>query len=140
MNVQFPANLGSFGIGNGLAWTSPTLPDLTGSCYPSCDHPEPISTGQASWVSCFFPIGGLLAGILCGFMIGIFGRRFTLILMTFPFAFGWIILTLAGSIGLTNVWWFYIGRFFTGKLIFCLSVQVMFTFLYLQDLELGHFP
>ncbi len=42
------------------------------------------------------------------------GRKWTMIVMVAPFSAGWVILTLAGPLKLTDAGWFYAGRLLTG--------------------------
>ena len=91
------ANLGAFGLGTGLAWTSPALPFLT-NCNPggvipdfdgqNCTLPEAFSEETGSWIASLFPVGAMLGGFLTGLLMPIIGRKWTMIGLSLPFTAG----------------------------------------------------
>ena len=91
------ANLGAFGLGTGLAWTSPALPFLT-NCnvggdivFPdgqNCTLPEAFSEETGSWIGSLFPVGAMLGGFLTGLLMPMIGRKWTMIGLSLPFTIG----------------------------------------------------
>ncbi len=124
--AAFGACFGAFGLGTALAWTSPALPvisensdgecaDEDGECY--WDNPNDAMTAdEASWATGLFSIGCVLSSLVTGILMEYIGRKWTMIAMVVPFVAGWVILTMAGPLELTDAWWFYTGRLLTGSL------------------------
>ena len=103
------------GLGSGLAWTSPVLPHIQEGCTDHCTFGnETLTNSEASWVSGLYPIGALLGCLICGLLMDLIGRKWTLVAMTMPSITGWILLTLSGAVPLTSAWWLYVGRLLTG--------------------------
>ena len=97
----FPiANLGAFGLGTGLAWTSPALPALS-NCnagglienpdWNNCTLPVAFSEETGSWIGSLFPVGAMVGGFLTGILMPIIGRKWTMIGLSIPFTIGMLI-------------------------------------------------
>ena len=89
--------MGAFGLGTGLAWTSPALPFLT-NCNPggvipdfdgqNCTLPVAFSEETGSWIGSLFPVGAMLGGFLTGLLMPMIGRKWTMIGLSLPFTIG----------------------------------------------------
>ena len=90
------ANLGAFGLGTGLAWTSPALPFLTNcneeyvpdSELNNCTLTKAFSEETGSWIGALFPVGAMVGGFITGFLMPITGRKWTMIGLSVPFIIG----------------------------------------------------
>ncbi|XP_051155508.1 facilitated trehalose transporter Tret1-like [Leptopilina boulardi] len=72
------------GWGGCQAWTSPSIPYLTGN-----NSPYPVTEEQGAWIVSIFYIGDLFGAFLNPFFIDRIGRKNTLILFAFPGLIGW---------------------------------------------------
>ncbi|CAL8087044.1 unnamed protein product [Orchesella dallaii] len=102
--AAFAANFGAVALGAMLSWTSPALPDLR-----ERKSIGEISTGEETWISAIALLGAASACPIVGFGIERYGRKRCLLLLTAPFLFGWLLITLA-----QNIWMIYVGRFLSG--------------------------
>ena len=82
-------------------------------CYFPLQN-DALTADEASWVGGLFNIGCLVSALMTGYLMGVIGRKWTMIAMVAPFTAGWVILTLAGPLELTGAGWFYAGRLLTG--------------------------
>ncbi|XP_069700469.1 facilitated trehalose transporter Tret1-like [Periplaneta americana] len=85
------AAIGAMCAGTLEGWTSPALPYLQGN-YTEGDV---ISDDEASWIGSLAPLGALVGALPAGFLADMFGRRRVLLMLTVPFAVGWVITVLA---------------------------------------------
>ena len=124
--ASFAATVGSFGLGTGLAWSSPALPFLVGCNLPdmpsgydpdksNCTLPVSFSDEEGSWIGSMFNIGALVAAFATGLLMPAIGRKWTMILLSVPFIIGWICLIIpAYKTDISSPALFLVGRFFTG--------------------------
>ena len=105
IRAAISGSFGAIGLGLGLSWLSPAGPYLDQTLGPEVN----------SWIGAFFPIGALVSSVLTGYAMSQFGRKMTIIYMSVPFSIGWILLALAKPLGVIYDWYFYAGRFFSGK-------------------------
>ena len=96
--LSFLANLGAFGLGTGLGWSSPALPFLS-NCnnenatiinneLNNCTLPEAFSDETASWIGAFFAVGAMFGGFITGILLPLIGRKWTMIGLSIPFTIG----------------------------------------------------
>ena len=117
--------LGSFSVGNALAWTSPSLPRIsqelcnyipdsivTGS--QSCDITG-VTTDLAGWIGPLLPVGAIIVGPLIGILVDDLGRKWTMVVLAIPMFVGWILVTVSKTID--SIIAVYIGRILIGKLV-----------------------
>ncbi|ODM92464.1 Facilitated trehalose transporter Tret1, partial [Orchesella cincta] len=102
--AAFAANFGAVALGSVLAWTSPALPDLR-----ERKTIGEISADEETWISAIALLGAASACPIVGLGIERYGRKRCLLLLTAPFLFGWLLITLA-----QNIWMIYVGRFLSG--------------------------
>ena len=107
--ATFYATMGSFSLGTVLSWPAPTLPQLSNSCFEACEDELMLSTEQQSWVAALINIGAIIAGPIAGFLMSRYGKKCTMIIISFPVFLGWLLLIFA-----TNVEMLYAGRVLTG--------------------------
>eukprot|EP00095_Tigriopus_kingsejongensis_P000011 snap_masked-scaffold342_size201858-processed-gene-1.5 protein:Tk00011 transcript:snap_masked-scaffold342_size201858-processed-gene-1.5-mRNA-1 annotation:"nad-dependent protein deacetylase sirtuin-2" len=106
------ATIGAFGLGSGMAWTSPTLPSLT-NCEGrnnTCTFEHEFTKEEGSWIGSSYTLGAMVSGIVTGFLLAKIGRKWTMVLMAVPFIAGWLLLCLTVPLNLDQAFWFYIGR------------------------------
>jgi MFS family permease len=119
---HFIVTLGSFSVGNALAWTSPVLPKISqvlcGNSSEealgnvSCDISD-VTIDLAGWVGPLLPVGAILVGPLIGLLVTRLGRKWTMVLLSVPTFAGWLLLTLSKSRNsITDI---YAGRVLIGK-------------------------
>ena len=95
---SFLANLGAFGLGTGLGWSSPALPFLS-NCnnenatiinneLNNCTLPEAFSDETASWIGALFAVGAMFGGFITGLLLPLIGRKWTMIGLSIPFTIG----------------------------------------------------
>ncbi|XP_065350463.1 facilitated trehalose transporter Tret1-like [Cloeon dipterum] len=106
------ATLGSFAAGTVMAWTSPTLPLLTG---PS--SPLPITPDEGSWVGCLMAVGALCGALPAGIVADTIGRRRAMQCVALPMLISWVLIILASSVG-----WLYAARIIAGLGVGAVSV------------------
>ena len=117
---MFTASIGAFSWGAVLAWTGAALPYIAG-CLNDCDYS--YSAEQGSWIGSLAPLGCLVGCFANGFLMEIFGRKWTITGMAVPLIIGWsmmLIPKLAGIDPDITIYIFYIGRFVQGKFQDCL--------------------
>ncbi|XP_038051873.1 solute carrier family 2, facilitated glucose transporter member 8-like [Patiria miniata] len=95
------ALLAAFSMGFGLGYSSPADPDLQSKGI--------LSPDQVSWFAALFAVGAIGGGPIAGFLLGVAGRKLTLMTCALPFVAGWVLLATG-----TAVWLLYIGRILTG--------------------------
>ncbi|OXA63080.1 facilitated trehalose transporter Tret1-2 homolog [Folsomia candida] len=98
------AALGALALGTVAGWTSTSLPDM--KLEPEFIH---VSNESFSWVGSIAPIGACVSGPLSGFLLGVIGRKGTMLLISPLFVLGWLLIGFATSIDMV-----YAGRFLTG--------------------------
>ncbi|CAL8072111.1 unnamed protein product [Orchesella dallaii] len=113
---------GIFGLGTVLAWSSPALPDMVNE---KNGYFYNISIEQQSWVGSVATLGALASAPVAGFTVERMGRKGTMVLFSFPFILGWLVVGFA-----TNVIMMCIGRFITG---FCGGVFSLSAPLYIGE-------
>ncbi|CAB3365739.1 Hypothetical predicted protein [Cloeon dipterum] len=106
------ATLGSFAAGTVMAWTSPTLPLLTG---PS--SPLPITPDEGSWVGCLMAVGALCGALPAGIVADTIGRRRAMQCVALPMLISWLLIIVASSVG-----WLYAARIIAGLGVGAVSV------------------
>ncbi|KAJ8930204.1 hypothetical protein NQ314_017019 [Rhamnusium bicolor] len=85
-------------------WPSPSLLELQGN-----SSSIEVSNDEGSWMAVMPLLGALLGALIVGVTVDILGRKNTIILTTFPFFAGWIMVAYAKSVVI-----FYIARFIAG--------------------------
>ncbi|XP_023310089.1 facilitated trehalose transporter Tret1-like [Anoplophora glabripennis] len=85
-------------------WPSPSLPKLREG-----DSGLTITDGEGSWMAVMPLLGGILGALIVGVTVDILGRKKTIILTTFPFFAGWIMVAFCKSAVLL-----YMARFLAG--------------------------
>lgn len=88
----------SVGLGNMMAsmamgYTSPALPSMRAD--PSIE----ITTEEESWVGAVMPLAALFGSVVAGPLVDKFGRRFTLMHLSWPYCLSWILIANAGGVG-----------------------------------------
>ena len=114
-DMFFAACLGAFSLGTVLAWTSPALPHIA-DCLQDCDYFYTAIEG--SWIGSLATLGCLAGCFATGFLMGTFGRKWTITGMAVPLILGWILMLLPQLVGIdpsVTIWIFYVGRFVLGK-------------------------
>ena len=53
-------------------------------------------------------------GLVTGYLLSQIGRKNTMLLMSIPFASGWVLLTLTAPLNLAHAAYFYVGRILAG--------------------------
>lgn len=104
--------MGSFAAGTVMAWTSPTLPILTGP-----ESPLPITPEEGSWVGCLMAVGALCGALPAGVFADRVGRRRALQCVAAPMVLSWIMIVFATSVG-----WLYAARIIAGLGVGAVSV------------------
>jgi len=99
-----------FSFGISLAFTSPVVPELV--------HQGLLSIQDGSWFGSLMPLGALVGALVGGRLLDAFGRKSALLLISLPFAFGWLLILIPSSTNETypafTVPLLYIGRALTG--------------------------
>ncbi|CAL1615059.1 unnamed protein product [Knipowitschia caucasica] len=103
--ATFAAVLGPLSFGFVLGYSSPAIPDLTSIADPRLR----LDADQASWFGSIVTLGAAGGGLLGGWMVQRWGRKFTLMLCALPYVCGFTIIVAA-----QNVWMLYVGRVLTG--------------------------
>jgi len=96
--------IGAFSLGNALGWSSPALYDLKES-----GQLGELTKDMESWIGSIVNLGGLVSGFVVGYGIDRVGRKSTLLLISAPFVFGWVLLALSQNFAMMLT-----GRFVTG--------------------------
>ena len=105
--ATFCATIGSFGLGTVLSWPAPTLPQLSGE--HSWKEKIFLDTEQQSWVAALINFGAFTAGPLAGYLMPVWGKKQSMMILSIPVFLGWLLITFAD-----NVEMLYAGRFLTG--------------------------
>lgn len=95
------ALLAPLSAGYTIGYSSPALPDMD-SIFNGDKDAE-------SWFGSLLNVGAIFGGPVAGILIGVLGRKATLMVCAVPFAVGWAF--IAGS---SSVWSLYLGRISTG--------------------------
>lgn len=74
-------------------WPSPSLPKLQNSTESGFT----ITNDEGSWMAVMPLLGGVLGAVIAGVTVDILGRKTTIILTTFPFFTGWIMVAYCKS-------------------------------------------
>ena len=112
------ACIGAFSWGAVLAWTGAALPYIAG-CLNDCDYS--YSAEQGSWIGSLAPLGCLVGCFANGFLMDIFGRKWTITGMAVPLIIGWVLMLMPHLTGINvniAIWMFYVGRSVLGKFHF----------------------
>jgi len=78
-----------FSFGISLAFTSPVVPDLQMRGI--------LSPQSGSWFSSLMPLGALVGALLGGQMLDLCGRKSSLLLLSFPFSAGWLLILIPAT-------------------------------------------
>ena len=125
--ATFAATMGAFGLGTGIAWSSPALPLLKKECHDkllskndsaeNCAFTSETGIGddQAKWISSIFNLGAMVAAVMTGILLGTVGRKWAMIINCVPMALGYLCLMFPVWVEGTNPSFFFVGRFLTGK-------------------------
>ena len=120
------ATMGSFGLGTGIAWSSPAVPLIKNDCQAVLSQngqdisvcafasEDGIDSTQAKWVSSIFNLGAMVAAVITGLLLSRLGRKWTMIINCVPMALGYVCLLLPLWTEGANPSFFFIGRFLTG--------------------------
>nr|CAD7394085.1 unnamed protein product [Timema cristinae] len=123
-----PRALSALVTGTIQGWTAPALPYLLHENLPKLDN-ENITTisqtpgitiQQASIIGAIAALGGLVGALPAGPLADTLGRKKLLLLLTFPFFVGWIIIPAAPE----SVPWIYTSRFISGVAMGAVTVVV----------------
>ena len=109
------ACIGAFSWGTVLAWTGAALPYIAG-CLNDCDYSYTAERG--SWIGSLAPLGCLVGCFANGFLMDIFGRKWTITGMAVPLIMGWSMMLMPKLAGIDpdkTIYIFYFGRFVLGK-------------------------
>ena len=109
------ACIGAFSWGTVLAWTGAALPYIAG-CLDDCDYS--YTAEQGSWIGSIAPLGCLVGCFANGFLMDIFGRKWTIRGMEVPLIIGWVMMLMPNLAGIDpdiTIYIFYVGRFVLGK-------------------------
>ncbi|TRY70088.1 hypothetical protein TCAL_05190 [Tigriopus californicus] len=108
--------IGAFGLGAGMAWTSPTLPNLVNCSNRTegCTFDQEFSKEEGSWIGSTYTLGAMVSAIVTGFLLARIGRKWTMLGMAIPFILGWLLLCISVPLTLDEAYWFYIGRALAG--------------------------
>lgn len=90
---MFIVNIGAFGVGNGVTWTSPTLPKL--QAPDSWIH---LHSDEASWIGSLVCLGAAIGPFPGGYIANKFGRKITCYIAAAVNIFSWLLLLFATSV------------------------------------------
>lgn len=76
-------NILVFGVGAGIGWYSPALPQLRQTPSPLLSG-DPIDDVQAGWIGASLPIGSLTGTLGFGLAANVIGMKRTLLVSTAP--------------------------------------------------------
>lgn len=71
--IRWSGNIIVFGFGCNIGWFSPTLPILVSDDTPLAGGPLDIS--EVGWIACLPSLGGILGGLIYGFLATKIGYR-----------------------------------------------------------------
>ncbi|CAG7823599.1 unnamed protein product, partial [Allacma fusca] len=106
--------IGSFSLGTVLAWSAPALPDL--KLRQDLGN---LTADDETWIASLAVLGALMSGFIVGVCINKFGRKLTMLAISFPFVLGWLLIAFAQNLPMM-----YAGRFITGFTGGCFTVIV----------------
>ncbi|GAB6027631.1 Facilitated trehalose transporter Tret1 [Chamberlinius hualienensis] len=101
---SFVACLSIVASGSVVSYPSPAVPDLNSHRNPYRTDPE-----EESWIGGLVPLGAVLGGAFCGYLMDYLGRKLTLMASALPYAVGWALVVASQNIGTM-----YAGRFICG--------------------------
>ena len=103
------ANILALNYGITLGYASPAIPDLQ-------TNDEVTSINDTSIIfSALVPFGAMVCGPIAGLLLDVLGRHTTMMLCTFPYTIGWLLIMLTHlTDGHAFLPILYTGRFFTG--------------------------
>ncbi|KAJ8968019.1 hypothetical protein NQ317_001092 [Molorchus minor] len=105
--AAFTGTLTIITSGMHYGWPSPSLPKLLDNSTE--ETALTITESEGSWIAVMPLIGGFLGASIGGITVDILGRKRTIILTTFPFFAGWIMVAYSKSVIIL-----YIARFIAG--------------------------
>jgi len=106
------ATLGSFSLGCGIGWASPTLPNIDPElCDDECDITD-VPEVLVPWIGSLYLLGGVIAGPLAFSILDRIGRKKTMMGLSLPMLLGYGMIT--ASYYLNNITVLLIGRFLAG--------------------------
>ena len=100
-------------------WTYPALPRIA-DCLNDCDYF--YTANEGSWIASLATLGCMVGCFATGFLMDIFGRKWTITGMAVPLIIGWILMLMPQLVGINSditIWIFYAGRFILGKFANC---------------------
>ncbi|ODM88243.1 Facilitated trehalose transporter Tret1 [Orchesella cincta] len=89
------SNIGAFGLGTTLGYTSPAVPDLKERILNGTVEIDMFSEGTESWIGSVFNLGAIASVIVVGILVDIIGRKMSMILLSVPFVLGWLLIAFA---------------------------------------------
>lgn len=99
------ATLGAFSLGTSLGWTSPAGPAFNNGTYTG----DVISSDEQSWIGALMPLGAAVIAFPIGFLIDIFGRKWSMLGLVVFFILGWCLIIWPNGVAMI-----YAGRFIIG--------------------------
>ncbi|KAJ8954035.1 hypothetical protein NQ318_004328 [Aromia moschata] len=102
--AAFTGTLTIITSGMHYGWPSPSLPKLLEQ-----NSTMEVSTDEGSWMAVMPLLGAVIGALIVGVTVDILGRKRTIILTTFPFFAGWIMVAYAKSVTVL-----YVARFIAG--------------------------
>ena len=107
--------MGSFSLGCGIGWASPTLPNIDPElCDDECDITD-VPEVLVPWIGSLYLLGGVIAGPLAFSILDRIGRKKTMMGLSLPMLLGYGMIT--ASYYLNNITVLLIGRFLAGKYV-----------------------
>ncbi|OXU26467.1 hypothetical protein TSAR_003983 [Trichomalopsis sarcophagae] len=104
-------NLNIVACGAILGWTSPILPKLAedNPIAPDNQLLRPITIDEKAWIGSLVPLGVMFGSFVSGYLGEWLGRKRSMLMSTFPFLIGWILVGTAH-----DIIQIYAGRFILG--------------------------
>ncbi|XP_001607389.1 facilitated trehalose transporter Tret1-like [Nasonia vitripennis] len=104
-------NLNIVACGAILGWTSPILPKLAedNPIAPDNQLLRPITNDEKAWIGSLVPLGVMFGSFVSGYLGEWLGRKRSMLMSTFPFLIGWILVGTAH-----DIIQIYAGRFILG--------------------------
>uniref|UniRef100_A0A336MU94 CSON006792 protein n=1 Tax=Culicoides sonorensis TaxID=179676 RepID=A0A336MU94_CULSO len=103
----FFANLVTISYGASCGWTSPMIPILQSHKTPLRNGP--LNDDQISWIGSLICVGAVLGTLIFGWICNKFGRKISIICLSFPQLVSWILILIG-----TDVNYLYFARFVAG--------------------------
>ncbi|KAI4470902.1 facilitated trehalose transporter tret1-1-like protein [Holotrichia oblita] len=109
--------LGSVAAGTVLGWTANIGLALDRGEFNDIT----TNTEEQGWIGSLATLGALVMCFSTGFCCNLIGRKWTMLMLIFPFTLGWLLIIFA-----QNLQMIYAGRFFTGLAggAFCVSAPL----------------